>query len=116
MAMQKEIAKSLIRKPSTLLYPYERYEPMPGSRGRVVIDMTKCIGCGLCIRDCPAFAIEMVGKGVTCDMKWYADRCVFCGQCVEVCPRTAIVQETDYDLSSDDKSSLVFEYRRVRQA
>jgi len=114
MAMQNEIAKSLVKKPSTLLYPFEKYESIPGSRGKVVFDMTKCIGCGLCIRDCPAFAIEMVGKGVTCDIKWYATRCVFCGQCVEVCPRAAITQETNYDLASGDKSSLVFEYKRLR--
>ncbi len=116
MAMQNELMKSLTKKPATLLYPFQKYESIPGSRGKVVVDISKCIGCSLCIRDCPAFALEMVGKGVDCDMKWYADRCVFCGQCVESCPRSAIAQETVYDLSSTDRSNLVIDYKRVRQS
>lgn len=116
MAMRNELLKSLTKKPATLLYPFEKYDSIPGSRGKVVIDMTKCIGCGLCIRDCPAFALEMVGKGPTCDMKWYSTRCVFCGQCVETCPRSAIIQETTYDLAGAEKAALMIEYKRPKSS
>jgi formate hydrogenlyase subunit 6/NADH:ubiquinone oxidoreductase subunit I len=117
MAMRDECAKSLLKKPSTLVYPFEKYESIPGSRGKIVINTlessdNKCIGCGLCIHVCPAFALEMIGKGPTCDMKWYAGRCVFCGECVDICPRSAITQETTYDLADSNQDGLIYDYKR----
>ena len=116
MAMRDECAKSMIKKPSTLVYPFEKYEPLPGSRGKIVINTPECIGCGLCIRVCPAFAIEMVGKGPTCDMKWYSGRCVFCAECVDICPRSAITQETTYDLADSSQEGLIYDYKRKSES
>ena len=31
-----------------------------GFRGRQILNIDECISCGLCSRDCPAAAIEMV--------------------------------------------------------
>jgi formate hydrogenlyase subunit 6/NADH:ubiquinone oxidoreductase subunit I len=99
MAMESELLRHLGKKPATIVYPFEKWEPVDSFRGKVEIDITKCIGCGICIHDCPAFALEMVGKGLTCDMKWYPSRCIYCGQCVESCPKNAIVQTHQWDLS-----------------
>ena len=55
MAMEKELLKHLVKKPATIIYPFEKCEPMSGFRGKVEIDTIKCIGCGICVHDCPAF-------------------------------------------------------------
>jgi formate hydrogenlyase subunit 6/NADH:ubiquinone oxidoreductase subunit I len=102
LAMERELLRHLGKKPATIIYPFEKYEPMEGTRAKIEIDIEKCIGCGTCIHDCPAYALEMVGKGLTCDMKWYPGRCIFCGQCVESCPRNAIKQTAEHDLATTE--------------
>ena len=102
MAMERELLRHLVKKPATIIYPFESPEPIKGTRAKVEIDILKCIGCGTCIHDCPAYALEMIGKGLTCDMKWYFGRCVFCGQCVESCPRNAIKQTAEHDLATTE--------------
>lgn len=49
----------------------------------------KCIGCGKCVRSCPADAIEMVDKKPVID----GEKCILCGACVEACPVDALEME-----------------------
>jgi formate hydrogenlyase subunit 6/NADH:ubiquinone oxidoreductase subunit I len=114
LAMEGELLRSLGKKPVTLRYPFERLPPVEMLRGKVNIDMSKCVGCGLCVRDCPTFALEMVGKGPTCDLVYYLDRCAFCGQCEESCPREAIQLTAEYELANDRQQILV-EFKRPKK-
>lgn len=56
---------------------------MEGSR--VVIQKDFCVGCGLCVSDCPSSALRMTDEGPV-----YAGRCLECGHCVAVCPTNAV--------------------------
>jgi nitroreductase/NAD-dependent dihydropyrimidine dehydrogenase PreA subunit len=61
------------------------------------ISEEKCIGCGLCAKDCLAKIIKIRdGKAVIDDMR----ACIFCGHCGAVCPVNAI--EFVEDGYSDD--------------
>ena len=61
---------------------------------RYVIDQDKCIGCGMCARQCPADAIyktEYVAPGKKLPaMAIDSDKCVKCGACMAVCKFGAI--------------------------
>lgn len=52
----------------------------------IKIDRERCIGCGMCKKDCPAHNIEMK-EGMASVL---TDDCVQCGHCVAVCPKEAV--------------------------
>src|SRR4030066_2275868 len=105
--MIKEVLSHLFRKPATGKYPFVKCEVPEGFRGKQVFDMSLCISCGLCSRDCPAKAIEMIELDGKKRPKFYLDRCIFCYQCAESCPRNAIKATDIFELATTDKSSLV---------
>lgn len=52
----------------------------------ITIDEEKCIGCGLCAKDCFTNDIEVINHKA----KSKEIRCIECGHCVAVCPKNAI--------------------------
>ncbi|MBC2851774.1 nitroreductase family protein [Cetobacterium sp. 8H] len=57
------------------------------------VDPNKCIGCGLCVKDCFVKDIEMIDgkariKNITCFK---------CGHCIAVCPKNAVSTD-EYDM------------------
>ncbi len=78
------VLKNLMKKPATRLYPFKVREPFPNYRGELVIDIDKCIFCGMCSRKCPSQCIDVDKTRGT----WQCDphACVYCGVCVDVCP------------------------------
>ncbi len=66
-------------------------------RGRIGYDRETCIGCKLCLRVCPANAIEHLPEEKKIQI--HVDRCCFCEQCVDVCPVSCLWM-TDQGLNS----------------
>lgn len=60
----------------------------------IQIDQEKCIGCGMCAKDCPYHAIRI--KGEKAEM--FMEGCMECGHCVAVCPKEA-VSMNGYDMN-----------------
>lgn len=63
---------------------------------KIIIDEAKCIGCSLCVRDCPnSFLYLENGKVHTKETG-----CIECGHCYAICPQGA-VSMTGYDLREE---------------
>ena len=114
--MARELLKHVFKKPITLLYPFKKLPPVKGLRGRHVWYPDRCTGCGLCSKICPAFAIELLGKGTACaGIKIHLDRCLFCAQCEESCPTDAIKLTELYELADFQRERLVLTFAKEKK-
>ena len=98
---------SLFHKPATIGYPYKKTNFPADFRGKLAFDASKCVGCKLCMRDCPSGAIEIVKVG---DKQFKAvvhlDKCIYCGQCVESCNRGALRSTPEFELAGFDRKKM----------
>ena len=63
----------------------------------------KCVGCGICVNECPFNAIGMIDNVAVIN-----EACTGCGVCIEVCPLEAIVKEESKENKID-----ISEYKDV---
>ncbi len=106
-ALIKDMGSCIFKKPFTRQYPAVKVEVPEGYRGRHVFYPEKCISCGLCERDCPANAIELIEVSGRRMPQFYLDRCIFCYQCAEGCPRDAIKLSTNFEMSTTEKEEML---------
>jgi formate hydrogenlyase subunit 6/NADH:ubiquinone oxidoreductase subunit I len=114
--MAREALRSLGRKPATVRYPFVKVEMPRRFRGKIVFEAGKCIGCKMCMRDCPSGAIVIRKVG---ERKFEADidmaRCVYCAQCVDVCPKQALESTGEFELAALSRDSLKQTFRAQPQ-
>ena len=71
------------------------------------IDKTKCLGCGLCVLNCPLDVIRM-----DLDKKahiMYPDDCMTCFLCERICPAGAINVHPFKEILSAVFPNIIFE-------
>src|SRR5512143_4046740 len=112
--MLGDLLRSLFRRPATVRYPLERRTPPERLRGRLRFELSACTGCALCVKDCPAAALELTvaDKQNKClVLRYHVDRCTFCAQCVESCKHGCLsLSGGEWELATADKTSLVQDY------
>ncbi|MGL5000479.1 MAG: nitroreductase family protein [Cetobacterium sp.] len=87
------------------------------------VDSEKCIGCGLCIKDCFVKDIELFdGKAVIKNKS-----CFKCGHCIAICPTNAVstdeysmtdvleYNEKEFKIDSDNLLNFIRFERTIRQ-
>jgi formate hydrogenlyase subunit 6/NADH:ubiquinone oxidoreductase subunit I len=95
-------------------YPFERNPDPERLRGKLVYDPKKCSGCQLCVKDCPADALELVvidkvNKRFV--LRYHADRCCFCAQCIESCRFKCLEMSAElWELAGTSKDAFVVHY------
>jgi len=105
--MIRQLLESIFKKPVTTLYPHEKLDMPKRFRGKLAYDAQKCIGCKLCIKDCPTGAISITKIA---DKQFEAvidlGRCIYCAQCVDSCPKKALEATPDVELAQLDAGKL----------
>ncbi len=118
-----ELLKQLFSRPATNSFPARHLPPSvtgflakvargeatihppvptpPRFRGKIVYDREACIGCSLCLRVCPAHAIEFLPE--TKRIRIYVTQCIFCAQCNDICPKDALHMSSDFLLATEDR-------------
>ena len=74
------------------------------SAGKPGVKTKRCIGCGICQKNCAHDAITITDKKATIDH----DKCVGCGRCLGMCPMDAVVAASDE--SNDIMARKIAEY------
>ena len=114
--MLSDILASLFKKPVTEKYPYVRELVPERLRGELFWDPTKCTGCQLCVKDCPADALELivldkVNKRFV--LRYNADKCIYCGQCVMNCRFKCLnMSNEQWELASTSREPFLVNYGR----
>lgn len=115
-AMFGNIVRSLFKQPATVPYPAEVTPTPERLRGKLIWDYRHCIGCNLCVKDCPSNAIELVvldRKEKRFVMEYDENRCIYCAQCVKSCRSEALrMSNTVWELASLKKDAFKVYYGR----
>jgi len=101
-------------------YPEKPVQVAPRYRGFHRFDLTTCIGCERCARDCPVSCIYISkeripgrkGFRVTSFVIDYT-KCMFCAYCTENCPVDCIFMGSTYDLSCYSRDGCLVDFAKL---
>lgn len=106
-AMIRTVLGSIFKKPATTHYPFAKVEISNTFRGKIVFTPEKCIGCKICMKDCPSNAITITKVG---DKQFQCEidlaKCIYCAQCVDSCPKKALEATREFELASLNGTKL----------
>jgi formate hydrogenlyase subunit 6/NADH:ubiquinone oxidoreductase subunit I len=109
-----DISRSLFTRPVTERYPFEKRPAPERFRGQLVWDPEKCTGCKVCLRDCPADAIELKvvdKKAKRFVLRFHVDRCTYCAQCVVNCTFDCLdMSHEQWELAALEKDIFTVDY------
>ena len=113
-SMFKDILTSLFSVPVTEKYPIERPATAERFRGKLFYDPSKCTGCNLCVKDCPANALEIIILDRAAKRyvaRYNVAHCIYCGQCVQSCKFKCIsMSKNDWELAALNKEVFAVNY------
>lgn len=79
---------------------------------RIQVDFAKCIGCGMCRRDCPADNISIMDKKAVIK----SQACIKCGHCVAVCPKAAVSMTGFEEPPMEMKGAVILDPQQLMDA
>ncbi|TVR32753.1 MAG: NADH-quinone oxidoreductase subunit I [Nitriliruptor sp.] len=123
--------KHLFKQPATQMYPKQRPDLAPRTRGVIALMDENCTVCMLCSRECPDWCIYIEShketvppakEGGRARTRNVLDRfaidfslCMYCGICVEVCPFDALWWSPEFEYAEYDMGKLLHEKEKLRE-
>jgi formate hydrogenlyase subunit 6/NADH:ubiquinone oxidoreductase subunit I len=111
----KQVLMTFAKKPATVCYPFVKTDMPKKFRGRLIFHADKCVGCGMCVKDCPSNAITITKVG---DKMFHAEidlgKCIYCAQCVDSCFKKALEITSKFELASLDRETLKIDIDAVK--
>ncbi len=105
--------RHLVHRPYTLKFPEQRYAVEKGYRGRHLLHLERCTGCGICAWICPEKCITIVPRGERWFPQYFYGRCCFCHFCTDYCPEYALEETVEYDIAEYSRELLVWSPERL---
>jgi formate hydrogenlyase subunit 6/NADH:ubiquinone oxidoreductase subunit I len=106
-AMIRQVLSSIFKAPATIRYPFVKSEMPDKFRGKIKFRPELCIGCRICMKDCPSNAITITKVG---DKEFQCEidlaKCIYCAQCVDSCPKKALEATKEFELAVLDAKKL----------
>ncbi|KYH30224.1 MULTISPECIES: 4Fe-4S dicluster domain-containing protein [Clostridium] len=98
LTITKTLFKSVFHGPYIKNYSLDKKDAFKNTRGKIEINISQCIFCGLCQRRCPTEAIKVERE----KSFWTIDRfkCIQCNYCCEACPKKCLHMENQYTAPS----------------
>lgn len=114
IGMLKDMVRSAFQQPVTERYPAERRPAVENFRGLLYWHPESCTACMLCVKDCPAEAIELIiidKAAKRYAMRYHVDRCTFCGQCAYSCRFNCIrLSNDEWELAELGREDFIVIY------
>lgn len=105
--MLKQVLGSLFKKSATSRYPFKKSAMPDHYRGKIIFHPQLCIGCQMCVKDCPSNAIAIRKTGDRCfEADFNLAKCIYCAQCVDSCAKKALESTKEFELAVLDKNKL----------
>jgi len=115
--MWKDALHALLNAPATQRYPFVRRAAPQHLRSKLYWNLDECTGCGLCAKDCPAGAIEVITldkKEKRFVFRYRVDHCTFCSQCVVSCRKGCLsMANNEWELAALDKRTFEVYYGKA---
>jgi NADH-quinone oxidoreductase subunit I/NAD(P)H-quinone oxidoreductase subunit I len=113
--------KTIIHRPVTIMYPYEKMWMPENYRGRPGLRFDKCVACGMCVKMCPTACIKLVDTDDAAGQKVKrpqvnVGRCAMCGYCAEYCPVEAMTVTPEFELAEYTREDLIYGPKRLAYA
>lgn len=117
-AMLSDVTTSFFRKPVTQNYPFQKLEAPERLRGALqFINREACTGCGMCAKDCPANALQVIVLDKAAKrfvIAYHEDRCTFCAQCVASCNHACLVMsDHEWELAGFAREGFLVHYGKA---
>lgn len=114
VTMLRDVIESLLKRPFTEEYPFEQRPSPERLRGKLHYDPEKCTGCCLCMKECPADALELITidkKAKQFVLRYHSDRCAYCAQCVQNCRFECLeMSPEEWELAATTKEPFTIYY------